>query len=62
MGPPHPKRQNNNMGGIIMDSELEQQLNDKIEDLEDELTTLREVRDDLMEENERLRNEKKEVE
>ena len=31
------------------------QLDDKIEDLEDEVTTLREVRDDLMEENERLR-------
>ena len=31
------------------------QLEDKIEDLEDENTTLREVRDDLMEENERLR-------
>jgi len=33
------------------------QLEDKIEDLEDENTTLREVRDDLMDENERLRKE-----
>jgi len=31
------------------------QLEDKIDDLLDEITTLREVRDDLMEENERLR-------
>ena len=31
------------------------QLEDKIEDLEDEITTLREVRDELMEENEKLR-------
>jgi len=33
------------------------QLEDKIEDLQDENTTLREVRDDLMDENERLRKE-----
>ena len=38
-------------------SEQTQQLYDKIEDLEDENTTLREVRDDLMEENEKLREE-----
>ena len=31
------------------------QLEDKIDDLLDEVTTLREVRDELMEENERLR-------
>ena len=31
------------------------QLDDKIEDLESENTILKEVRDDLMEENERLR-------
>jgi len=31
------------------------QLEDKIEDLEDENTTLKEVRDELMDENERLR-------
>lgn len=37
-----------------MDTE---QLYDKIDDLEDENTTLREVRDELMEENERLRKE-----
>lgn len=36
------------------------QLEDKIDDLEDENTMLREVRDDLMEENERLRKEIKE--
>lgn len=41
--------------------EVEQQLNDKIEDLEDENTTLREVRDDLMDENERLRKENEEL-
>ena len=34
---------------------MSSQEQDKIEDLEDEITTLREVRDDLMEENERLR-------
>ena len=32
------------------------QLEDKIEDLEDENTTLKEAVDDLMDENERLRN------
>ena len=35
------------------------QLEDKIEDLEDEITTLREVRDELMENNEKLRKELK---
>ena len=34
---------------------MDNQLYDKIEDLEDENTTLKEVRDDLMEENEKLR-------
>ena len=34
-----------------------QQLYDKIEDLEDENTILKEVRDELMEENEKLRKE-----
>jgi len=33
------------------------QLEDKIEDLEDENTTLKEAIDDLMEENERMRKE-----
>ena len=41
-----------------MDTE---QLYDKIDDLEDENTTLKEVRDDLMEENERLRKEIKKL-
>lgn len=37
------------------------QLEDRIEDLEDENTTLKEVRDDLMDENERLRKEIQEL-
>jgi len=37
--------------------DFESQLEDKIEDLEDENTTLKEAVDDLMEENERLRKE-----
>ena len=41
--------------------ELTQQLYDKIEDMEDENTTLREVRDELMEENEKLREKNKEL-
>lgn len=44
-----------------MEDWLEEQLNDKIEDLEDENTILKEVRDDLMDENERLRKENKEL-
>ena len=40
-----------------MNSELAEQLYDKIDDLEDENTTLREVRDELMDENEKLRKE-----
>lgn len=40
---------------MIMEDYLEGQLNDKIEDLEDENTTLKEAIDDLMGENERLR-------
>ena len=37
------------------------QLDDRIEELEEENTILREVRDDLMEENERLRKEIREL-
>ena len=40
-----------------MEDFLEDQLNDKIKDLEDENTILIEVRDDLMDENEKLRKE-----
>lgn len=42
-----------------MEDWLEEQLNDKIKDLEDENTTLKEAVDDLMEENEKLREENK---
>ena len=44
-----------------MDEQLAQQLYDKIDDMEDENTTLREVRDELMEENEKLREKNKEL-
>ena len=37
--------------------QVEEQLNDKIEDLEEEKIMLKEAVDDLMEENERLRKE-----
>ena len=40
-----------------MEDYLEDQLNDKIEDLQNENQILREVRDDLMSENEDLRKE-----
>jgi len=45
-----------------MEDWLEQQLNDKIADLEDENRTLKDAIDDLMEENEKLRKEKRELE
>ena len=49
------KEKNKQLRGKIMSSQEQ----DKIEDLEDEITTLREVRDELMENNEKLRKELK---